>query len=125
MAYKRNHLLFVKSDDASTEAISAAAAYAADRFTGVVVTDGDELTVSFESTVGDEDTGLIKLHLDNGHGATACLEEFKNFCRALAGALAGHSLQPGTTVTVADDVNEKYLHGAGLSIDSAVTSITL
>ena len=59
------------------------------------------------------------------HGAVACREEFKNFCRAFAGALAGHSLQPGRTVTIADDVNEKYLHGAGLSIDDAVTEITL
>ena len=134
MAYKRNHLLFVKADTDGT--IAKAATYAADRFKGVVITDGDELTANFKSTDGTGDAALVKLHLDNGHGATACLEEFKNFCRALAGALAGHSLQPGTTVTVADDVNNKYLHGAGLAnyhsvVDGAtgggvaVTEITL
>ena len=120
MAYKRNHLLFVKSDDASTEAISAAAVFAADRFKGVVITDADELTANFKSTDGTEDASLIKLHL-----STTCLADFKTFCRAFAGALAGHSLQPGGTVTIADDVNEKYLHSAKLSIDDAVTSITL
>ena len=118
MAYKRNHLLFVKADTDDT--IAKAAVYAADRFKGVVITDADELTANFKSTDGTGDAALIKLHL-----STTCLAEFKNFCRAFAGALAGHSLQPGRTVTIADDVNEKYLHGAGLSIDSAVTSITL
>ena len=117
MAYKRNHLLFVKADTDDT--IAKAVAYAADRFKGVVITDSDEITASFKALDGTGDADLIKLHLE-----TSCLEDFKNFCAMFAGALAGHSLQPGACVTVADDVNEQYLRGAGLSVDDAVTSIT-
>ena len=118
MAYKRNHLLFVKRDTDGT--IAKAAAYAADRFKGVVITDADELTANFKSTDGTGDAALIKLKLETGNA-----EDFKIFCQALAGALAGHSLQPGSTVTVADDVNRLYLRAANLSEGDAVTEITL
>jgi hypothetical protein len=118
MAYKRNHLLFIKKDSDGT--IAKAASYAADRFKGVVITDADELTANFKSTDGTGDASLIKLHL-----STSCKVDFKIFCRMLAGALAGHSFQPGGAVVVADDVNRKYLHGANLSEGDGVTEITL
>ena len=118
MAYKRNHLLFVKADTDDT--IAKAAAYAADRFKGVVISSADKAKANFKSTDGDEDAAVVELHMK-----TSCAVDFKNFCMMFAGALAGHSLQPGTCVTVADDVNEQYLHGAALSDGDAVTEITL
>lgn len=118
MAYKRNHLLFVKADTDDT--IAKASAYAADRFKGVVISAADKAKANFKSTDGTGDAAVVELHMKD-----TCAADFKNFCMMFAGALAGHSLQPGTCVTVADDVNEQYLHGAGLSDGDAVTEITL
>ena len=118
MAYRRMYLKFVKDDNETYLS-------PADNFTGCVITDADETTLNFKAQDGTADADLIKLHL-----ATTCAADFKNFCRALAGALSGSSLHKGV-IEVANHETNAILHGSKLSLGAtpgtadSITSITV
>ena len=127
MAYRRMYLKFVKDDNETYLS-------PADNFTGCVITDGDELTLNFKAQDGTADADLIKLHLQLGpsddNPTLGCRHYFKDFCRALAGALSGSSLHKGV-IEVANHETNVILPGSKLSLGAtpgtpdSITSITV
>jgi|21_taG_2_1085346.scaffolds.fasta_scaffold04514_3 hypothetical protein len=120
MAFRRMYLRFTNAADDQIVVPS-------DNFTGMVVTDADEATISFKATDNTNDSVLVKTKF-----AASCLADFKIACQHMAMALAGSRKYPGAIV-IADDLNATPLmptHLDGVNWDgvpgtpTAITSIT-